>query len=84
LLQCGATFSNNQKITPTKNTRGNIVNDIAPFLSFVTIQHFIMPRVCSCCNIKEHLATNDKIMPMEHNHGDTINYITTILSFMAI
>jgi hypothetical protein len=67
-----------------KNTRGNIVNNVATFLSFVVIQHFIMPRVCSHCNIKEHLATNDKIMATEHNHGDTINYITTILSFVAI
>jgi hypothetical protein len=68
---------------PTKNTRGNIVNDIKK-LSFVAIQYFITPRVCSRCNIEEHLATNDKIMLTEHTHGDTINYITTILSFMAI
>jgi hypothetical protein len=67
-----------------KNTHGNIVNDIATFLPFVAIQHFIMPRVCSCCNIKQHLAMNDKIMPTEHNRGNTNNYITTILSFVAI
>jgi hypothetical protein len=69
---------------PTKNTRGNIVNDIATFFSFAAIQHFIMPQVYSRCNIKEHLAMNDKIMPTEHNRGNIINYITIILSFVAI
>jgi hypothetical protein len=63
----------NQEITPMKNTRGNIVNDIATLLSFVAIQHFMMLQVCSHCNIKEHLAVNNKIMPTEYNRDNTTN-----------
>jgi MinD superfamily P-loop ATPase len=77
-------LATNQKITPMKNICGNIVNNNATFLLFMAIQYFIVPRVCSCCNIKEHLAMNDNITSTQHDCGDTINYITTILSFMAI
>jgi hypothetical protein len=53
-----------------ENTHGNIVNYIAMVLSFMAIQHFIVPRVPSHCNIEDHLATNDKVMPMEHTCGN--------------
>jgi hypothetical protein len=45
-------FAMKHKIIPTENTHGNIVNYMTIVFSFVAIQHFIMPRVCSRCNIE--------------------------------